>query len=51
MTKLLKEYKDVLAWKYKRIPGLDGDLVVNYLVINLELYYTEGQLGSGGYRP
>lgn len=31
MIELLKDYKDVFAWLYEDMPGLDTDLVVHRL--------------------
>ena len=33
---LLKEYKDVFAWDYREMPGLDPGLVVHTLNVDLE---------------
>ena len=36
MIMLLKEYKDVFAWDYREMPGLDSGLVVHTLNVDLE---------------
>ena len=36
MILLLKEFKDVFAWDYSEMPGLDLGLVVYTLNLNLE---------------
>ena len=36
MTLLLKEFKDVFAWDYNEMPGLDPRLVVHTLNVDLE---------------
>lgn len=33
MVALLKEYKDVFAWTYEDMPGLDPELVEHHLVL------------------
>ena len=33
---LVKSYKDVFTWSYKKIPGLDPKLVIHHLTIKLE---------------
>ena len=33
---LLREYKDVFAWSYQDMPGLDEDVVVHKLPLKLE---------------
>ncbi|XP_070050134.1 uncharacterized protein [Nicotiana tomentosiformis] len=32
-VELLKEYRDVFAWSYKEIPGLDPKVVVHHLAV------------------
>ena len=36
MILLLKEYKDVFAWNYSEMPGLDPGLVMHTLKVDLE---------------
>ena len=36
LIKLLKEYVDIFAWSYQDIPGLDTNIVENYLPLKLE---------------
>ena len=36
MISLLKEYKDVFAWGYSEMQGLDLGLVVHILIVDLE---------------
>ena len=36
MIMLLKEYKDVFAWDYREMPGLDLGLVVHTLNVDPE---------------
>ena len=36
MILLLKEYKDVFAWNYSEMPGLDPGLVMHTLNVDLE---------------
>ena len=36
LIELLKEYKDVFAWSYQDMPGLDTDIVVHHLPLKEE---------------
>ena len=36
LIELLKEYMDIFAWSYQDIPGLDTNIVENYLPLKLE---------------
>jgi hypothetical protein len=35
LISLLKEYRDIFAWQYEEMPGLDPDLVVHALNVDL----------------
>lgn len=35
LIQLLKEFKDIFAWEYSKIPGLDPSLVMHMLDVEL----------------
>lgn len=44
MIKFLSDYKDVFAWKYEDMPGLDTDVVVHKLPLKPEFKPTKQKL-------